>query len=77
MTLYTRIIDCTADDYNDPTGYQIVLRELGDNALMIVHTFKNGANPPVEKYLEGWKIAKTFGSDLDDDFRGKAYLLEK
>ena len=77
MTLYTRIIDCTADDYNDPTGYQIVLRELGDNALMIVHTFKNGTNPPVEKHLEGWKITKTFGSDIDNDFRGKAYMLEK
>ena len=74
---YTRIIECTAEDYNDPTGYQIVLRELGDKALMIVHTFKDGANPPVEKHHEGWKIIKTFGSDLDGDFRGKAYLLEK
>ena len=74
---YTKIIECTAEDYNDPTGYQIVLREIGDNALMIVHTFKDGANPPVQKYLSGWKITKTFGSDLDSDFRGKAYLLER
>jgi alpha-galactosidase len=74
---YTRIIECTAEDYNDPTGYQIVLRELGDKALMIVHTFKDGANPPIDKYLDDYKIAKAFGSDLDGEFRGKAYLLEK
>jgi hypothetical protein len=74
---YTKIIECTAEDYSDPAGYQIVLRELGDEALMIVHTFKDGANPPVEKYLENWQITKTFGSDLDGDFRGKAYLLER
>ena len=74
---YTRIIECTAEDYNDPTGYQIVLRELGDKALMIVHTFKDGANPPIDKYLDDYKIAKAFGSDLDGEFRGNAYLLEK
>ena len=74
---YTRIIECTTEDYNDPTGYQIVLRELGDNALMIVHTFKDGANPPIEKYLKNWQITKTFGSDLDSDFRGKAFLLKR
>ena len=44
---------------------------------MIVHTFKDGANPPVEKYFENWQITKTFGSDLDSDFRGKAFLLER
>ena len=74
---YTSVIECTAEDYNDPQGYQIVLREFGDKALMIVHTFKNGAYPPVEKYLADWKIAKTFGSDLDVEFRGRAYLLER
>lgn len=73
----TDIIDCTANDYSNPEGYQIVLRELGNKALLIAHTFKNGANPPVEKHLDGWKTVKTFGSELNDDLRGKAYLLER
>ena len=74
---YTSIIECTAEDYNNPQGYQIVLREYENKAIMVVHTFKNGANPPIEKHLEGWKISKTFGSGLDGDFRGIAYLLER
>ena len=74
---YTSKIECTAEDYSNPEGYQIVLRELGDTALMIVHTFKNGANPPVEKYLSDWKILKTFGSETDSDYRGKAFILTK
>jgi alpha-galactosidase len=44
---------------------------------LIVHTFKNGATPPVEKHLENWKIHKEFGSSLDGDFRGKCYYLRK
>lgn len=72
----TTIIDCNAVSYNDPTGYQAVLRELGEKSLLVVHTFRNGANPPIEKYLEGRKIVGTFGSELDDDFRGKVFLLE-
>jgi alpha-galactosidase len=74
---YTSVVDCTANDYSNPEGYQIVLRELGDKALLIAHTFKNGANPPIDKYLDGWNISKTFGSELNADFRGKAYILEK
>ena len=74
---YTSVIECTAEDYNDPQGYQIVLREYENQALMIVHTFKNGANPPYEKILENWVVEKDFGSDLDDDFRAKAFLLKK
>lgn len=74
---FTSVIECNVEDYNDPEGYQIVLRKHEDKALMIVHTFKNGANPPVNKYLDGWKIEKEFGSSIDSDFRGKAYLLKK
>ncbi len=74
---FTKVIDCTAEDYSNPEGYQIVLRELNDKALLIVHTFKNGANPPIKKYLESRKIVKSFGSVLDADFRGRAYLLTK
>ena len=66
-----------ADDYNHPEGYQLVLREYEDTALLVVHTFKNGANPPLDKYLNGWTVAEEFGSSLDGDFRGKAFLLKR
>lgn len=74
---FTSVIRTDAVDYSDPCGYQAVLREYGDEALLIVHTFKNGANPPIEDQLIGYNIVKIFGSDLDGDFRGRAYLLKK
>ena len=73
----TTIIDSSARDYNNPTGYQAVLREYDNKALLIVHTFKNGANPPIDKYLNGWNIVEAFGSELDRDYTGKAFLLIK
>jgi alpha-galactosidase len=74
---FTSVIDCTAEDYSSPEGWQIVLREMGNMALLIVHTFKGGASPPYEKYLEVWQTDKTFGSELDGEFRGKAFLLKR
>jgi len=74
---YTSVIECTAEDYNNPVGYQAVLRELGDMELFIIHTFKDGANPPIERFLKDKQVIKTFGSELDGDFRGKAFLLKK
>jgi alpha-galactosidase len=74
---FTSKIECTAEDYFAPSGYQIVLRELDNEALLIVHTFQDGANPPVDEVLQGWKIKREFGSSLDGDFRAKAYILEK
>ena len=72
----TTIIESTARDYNNPTGYQAVLRKYDNKALLIIHTFKNGANPPIDKYLNSWNIADSFGSELDSDYRGKAFLLK-
>ena len=72
---YTGVIETNVKDYSKPSGYQIVMRTLGKEALLIVHTFENGANPPVEKYMADWKIVDEYGSELDGDFRGKAYLL--
>ena len=74
---YTSVIQCSAEDYNEPEGYQIVLRELGEEALLIVHTFKNGANPNLEHIFSDWKIKQEFGSSLEGDFRAKAFLLKK
>ena len=74
---FTSAIIATAEDYSDPEGYQAVLREYESEALLIVHTFKNGANPPIESLLNGYNIKETFGSELDGDFRGKVFVLEK
>jgi alpha-galactosidase len=73
----TTMIDAAPGDYNIPQGYQVVVRSLGKQQLVVVHTFENGANPPIDKYLEGRKVVARFGSDLDGDFRGCAYLLEE
>ena len=74
---FTSVIECNVEDYNDPEGYQIVLRQTESEAILIVHTFKNGAKPPIEKHLENWKVQKEFGSSLDGDFRSKCYYLRK
>ena len=73
----TTVIDCKCNDYNNLTGYQAVLREYGDEALLVVHTFENGSNPDIDKYLSGYNIIDTFGSELDGDFRGKAFFLRR
>ena len=74
---FTSVIRSDVKDYSDPAGYQAVLRTLPDSALLIVHTFKNTANPPVNDLLEGYDIDDEFGSPLDGEFRGKAFLLRK
>ena len=72
---FTSVIRTTATDYSAPKGYQAVLRVLEGEALLIVHTFENGANPPIDDLLSGYTVAETLGSELDGDFRGKIYHL--
>ena len=88
---YTSLIKTNVKDYLNPKGWQFVLREYGNEALLIVHTFENGGELPVEISEEvvsirpsgysttgdNWKIKESFGSELDGDFRGKVFLLEK
>lgn len=74
---YTSVIYSTAEDYNHPTGYQAVLREWKDEALLVVHTFENGENPDLQEYLKGWEAEETFGSELNGAFRGKAFWLRR
>jgi len=74
---FTSAIIATPKDYSKPEGYQAVLREYENEALLIVHTFENGANPDIDDLLSGWKIKETFGSELDGDFRAKLFVLEK
>ncbi len=73
----TTVIDCKSNDYNNLKGYQAVLREYGKEALLTVHTFEDGANPDIEKYLSGYDVISTFGSNLDGDYRGKSFYLKK
>lgn len=73
----TTVIDSTAQDYSKPEGYQIVLRELGNEALLLAHTFENAGSIPVEKYTDGWNVKEVFGGELNSDFCARAYLLYK
>lgn len=73
----TTLIRTNVKDYSRPVGYQAVLRELGDSALLIIHTFADASNPPVGDILDGYETVETFGSELDGDFRGKAFVLKK
>ncbi len=73
----TTLIETNVKDYSRPEGYQLVLRELGDEALFIVHTFDSGANPPIDAVLDRYIITDSFGSELDGDYRGKAFILKK
>ncbi len=74
---YTCRIDCTARSYNAPTGYQAVLRTLGERALLVVHTFEGGANPPLDGLLRGYEVAEEFGDPLDGDFQAKVFVLKR
>ncbi len=73
----TTAIKTNVKDYSKPEGYQAVLRVLHNEALLVVHTFENGKNPPLDEMIEGYKIKEEFGSKLDDDFRGRVYLLSR
>ena len=55
-------------DYSKPRGAQIVLRECGREALLIVHTFENGAKPRLDEILSGYQVKAAYGSDLSGDF---------
>ncbi len=73
----TTLIETNVRDYSRPAGYQLVLRELGKEALLIVHTFEDGKNPPIERVIAGYDTVDTFGSELGGDFRGKTFILRK
>ena len=81
---FTSVIKTNVRDYLNPKGWQIVLREFEDEALLIVHTFENAGEVPIDDVLstvsttgKSFKIKETFGSELDGDFRGKVFWLSK
>ena len=71
----TTLIQTDVKDYSKPRGAQIVLRECGREALLIVHTFENGAKPRLDEILSGYQVKAAYGSDLSGDFQGKAFHL--
>ncbi len=74
---FTDVIESTVRDYSSPKGYQIVRRTLGDEALLVVHTFEGGANPPVPAWTQGYQEIKRFGSPLDGALRGAVIWCRK
>ncbi len=79
---YTSLIQTNVKDYLNPEGWQIVLREYGNEALLIVHTFENAdvqadVSKVLSELLSNWKLKETFGSELDGDFRGKVFWLSR
>ena len=71
----TILIDCATESYLNPTGEQIVLRQLGNQYLAIAHRF--GESKAVATgFLEGAKVLATYG-ELSCDFSAKAWLYEK
>ena len=74
---FTEKIACTARSYAHPEGCQIVRRTLGDEALLIVHTFEKGGDPPIAEYLDGYEVLDALGSNLDGDFQGRVYWLRR
>lgn len=74
---YTQMIACTTTSYDDLTGWQGVLRVCGDKALLVVHTFKNGAHPPVSEWTKGYTVIRHYGDELNEDFQAAVYFLEK
>ena len=67
---FTDVIETNVKDYARAEGYQAVRRVLGDEMMLVIHTFENGANPPVNRLMDGWSEITRFGSALDGDFRG-------
>jgi aspartate racemase len=50
---------------------------LGVSRIGVLATEGTAASGAYEKYLEVWQTDKTFGSELDGEFRGKAFLLKR
>ncbi len=77
----TTVISCSADSYNEPDGSQLVIRELGDRALIVYHRFDDSSD--LEKYavdngfdLKGYTVLEKYG-EAKTDFSAEALLVER
>ncbi len=66
---------CTADCYNRPQGEQVVIRELGDRGLAVLHRFEHSVLS-LPRLPEGSRILAEYGN-ADQDFGAKAWLYER
>ncbi|WP_029231321.1 glycoside hydrolase family 36 protein [Butyrivibrio sp. VCB2006] len=76
----TTVLEADTDSYNEPTGSQLVIRELGDKALVVYHRFADsvslseyGKNLGID--MERFKIIEKYGQ-ADKDFSAMAILAE-
>ena len=77
----TTVISCSADSYNKPAGSQLVIRELGDRALIVYHRFEDSSD--LDKYavdngfdLKGYTVLEKYG-EAKTDFSAEALLVER
>ena len=76
----TTVLAADTDSYNEPTGSQLVIRELGNRALVVYHRF--GDSVDLEEYAKGlgidissYKILEEYG-EAKKDFSAEALLAE-
>lgn len=77
----TTVISCSADSYNEPAGSQLVIRELGNKALIVYHRFEKSND--LEKYaaeqgidLNCYTVLEKYG-EAKTDFSAEALLIER
>ena len=64
----------TPDSYNNPEGYQLVIREHEGRSLAVYHRFASSSEPDLS-FLEGKKILHEYG-EIGCDFSAKAWIYE-
>ena len=77
----TTVISCSADSYNEPAGSQLVIRELGNKALIVYHRFEKSND--LEKYaaeqeidINSYTVLEKYG-EAKTDFSAEALLVER
>lgn len=64
--------ECTADSYNKPEGYQVLVREYAGKALTVLHRFEN-SDLPQDVFPDLEKTTAHFGSAVCD-FSAEAWI---
>ena len=77
----TTVISCSADSYNEPEGSQLVIRELGNKALIVYHRFEKSDD--LKKYaseqgidIGSYAVLEKYG-EAKTDFSAEVLLVER
>ncbi|MCR5251468.1 MAG: alpha-galactosidase [Lachnospiraceae bacterium] len=77
----TSYIGCDAKSYNEPAGSQLVIRELGNERLLVFHRFKGSCS--LEEYLAGhvpdhgdYEPSFCYGK-AEEDFSAMAVMMRR